>query len=607
MRALTVGLLLLPTLALADRKPVVAVLPVQTKTPELARLGQLIDVRAEALLASAGRESVLDLKQVLAMASQEGLSPGQLSDDAERTRVILGADLVVALSLDGAPTHLLLKGAVRDAKGEATIGVELPAGWAGALTAGSEAVARAVLAHEGGTLASGVTAQPESRSELALVSLGDCWDMALRQPMGIDAPVGLSGSELEHAVAACRAALKADAGLRFAGATLALLLAIEHDDVEAQALLGAGSASDAALTPWLLARYWLLSRATSASAAVTFLDGVVKSQPTVLVARSLQASALAAMNDHARAVAAWNEYLVLAPASAFAQGRLSQSLGRQGKADLALAAATKGLALAPQSREARLVLAARQREAGKLEAAKATLQPLVALPNAPAEPMVQLGLALLAAGDLTSARPLFQTASERAMGPRAWKTKGRALYSLAVIEAKSGHLDAAKGLYAKSLETGLRVTPADPALAALSGGSTEPAPTAAAGGLYVNLPPVEAATPTAPVVETALHDKLTGLGAAFAPSTENPAAALSVIKSNRLKGYELRLKTAGADRSLGVEMLVMSYPEKALKGTWTAKAAISGSGEVTDAKQAKVIKALVTRVVDDAATDLDWK
>jgi hypothetical protein len=43
----------------------------------------------------------------------------------------------------------------------------------------------------------------------------------------------------------------------------------------------------------------------------------------------------------------------------------------------------------------------------------------------------------------------------------------------------------------------------------------------------------------------------------------------------------------------------MSYPEQALKGNWSVKA--SGG------KPEKLIHAMVWRVVDDAAGDLDWK
>jgi Flp pilus assembly protein TadD len=378
---------------------------------------------------------------------------------------------------------------------------------------------------------------------------------------------------------------------------------VAREDAEATTLLGKGADSDPALTPWVLARYWLLSRNTSADAAVKFLAQVGKKHGGALLVHSLEASALGAMNEHARAVKAWNEYLALSPTSAFAQGRLSHSLARQGKVDLALAAAQKGLALAPESREARLALAARQLDAKKLDDAKATLQPLVSLPNAPAEPALQLGLAYWAAGDSAAAQPLFKVASERAVGPRAWKTKGHALYALALVEAKAGHADAAKTLYSQSQDTGFTVTPVDPLLtevvAAMKPHVVTP-PVAAVGGLYLNVPALEPTAPQGALAQTVLHEKLTTLGAQFAPEGEAKPAAVGVIKTRKLKGYELRVKVLPAEADgLKVEMLVMSYPEQALKGSWSVKA--------SGAKPEALVKAMIARVVDDAASDLDWK
>lgn len=599
MRSLFV-LALVPAVALAaPRQNVVALLPVHADSPERARLALLVEARANALLLASGKVTVLDMKQVLAMAAQEGLEPGSLADDAsaDKARALLGADVVVTVQLSADALH----GTVRDGKKPVPFDAKLPATWSGGLSGASDAIARAVLGVD-----VDMKAQPESKSDAALQSLGACWETALRQPLGIDAPVGLSAKELDAAVSACRAALKADPGLRFAAATLALMLAIGREDVEAEKLLGAKDATDdAALVPWALARFWLATRHQSNDAAAKFLAAVLEKHPGALMLRSFEAGTLSAMNEHARAAATWNEYLALSPSSAFANGRLSRSLARQGKHDAALAAAKKGLSLSPDSREARLVLAARQQDAGKLNDARKTLEPLVSGANPPAEPLLQLGLAYLAANDLKSAAPLFQQAADRATGPRAGRTKGRALLQLALVEAKKGRADAAKAAYAKSLETGYVSPVLEPELASLvkvadaaEGGVTP-------GGLYVALKPLDAAPtlpPTAgPLAEKELHDKLAAFGAAFAPAEEDKKAAIGVIKAKSLKGYQLKLAlTPGAnEKALEVNLLVMSYPEQALKGNWSVKA--SGG------KQDKLIHAMVWRVVDDAAGDLDWK
>ncbi|MCC6332788.1 MAG: hypothetical protein IT380_02225 [Myxococcales bacterium] len=600
-------LVLVPSVVLAAapaRAPVIAVLPVRA-SPELSKLGLLLEARAEALLVSAGQHTTLNMKQVLAMAGQEGLDVAQLSDDAtaDKARALLGADLVVAASLVGGADGFTVAGTVRGGKEARPFSVKVSVAWAAALNQGSEALARAAVEATGGTLVAGTSAQPESKSDAALKALGACWETALKQPMGVDAPVGLSGAELDAAVGACRAALKSDEKLRFAQATLALLLAIGRDDAEAEKLLGPVADSDPALVPWVLSRFWLATRHQSNEAAVAFLDTVLKKHPGALLLRSFKANTLAAMNAHPRAVTAWDEYLALTPSAAFAYGRMSRSLARLGKTADALAAAKKGLALTPDGREARLVLAARQLDANKLKDAQATLKPLVDGPSALADPLLHLGLAYLGANDCKSAAPLFSSAAERAPWPKGWKTKGRAYYSLAVCEAKAKRLDAAKAAYAKSLETGWTTASPDPALAEVvkAAGAAAEAP-ASTGGLYVKVQ--AGAAPSAEVGKLAdgeLREKLVSLGAAFAPAGEDLKAALGVIKARHLKGYQLRMQVAEGEggKGLKVELLVMSYPEQALKGNWTVKAA--------GGKQEKLVHAVVGRVVDDAAGDLDWR
>lgn len=124
------------------------------------------------------------------------------------------------------------------------------------------------------------------------------------------------------------------------------------------------------------------------------------------------------------------------------------------------------------------------------------------------------------------------------------------------------------------------------------------------GGLYVHLEPVVdkagLGDGTALAVSL-LRETLTGLGAAFAPEAEDRKAAQALIKLKKLKGYQLRLQLlpGATSTALKVEMLIMTYPEQALQGSWNVKA----SGGDTEA----LIRAMVPRVVEDAADDLNWK
>lgn len=124
------------------------------------------------------------------------------------------------------------------------------------------------------------------------------------------------------------------------------------------------------------------------------------------------------------------------------------------------------------------------------------------------------------------------------------------------------------------------------------------------GSLYLQVEPVvdkvglESAVALA---GTLLHERLTEMGASFAPEGEDRKSAQALIKSKRLKGYQLRLQLlpGATEKGLKVEMLIMTYPEQALQGSWNVKA--SGG------KPEALIKAMVPRVIEDAAGDLNWK
>ena len=202
MARIVLLVLLVPALAQAAapaRKPVVALLPARASTPELNRLGLLMEARADSLLESSGRYVLLDAKQVRAMANQEAIELSQLADDAvaDRALKLLGAERVVAVMLTADGGGATVHGSVRDGDKPVPFSVKVPADWSQALVLGSEAIAQALLARDKATLpAGGQKAQPESKSDAALKSLGVCWETGLRQPLSIDAPVGLSRAEL---------------------------------------------------------------------------------------------------------------------------------------------------------------------------------------------------------------------------------------------------------------------------------------------------------------------------------------------------------------------------------------------------------------------------
>lgn len=128
----------------------------------------------------------------------------------------------------------------------------------------------------------------------------------------------------------------------------------------------------------------------------------------------------------------------------------------------------------------------------------------------------------------------------------------------------------------------------------------------ASGALYIQLEPVQDKVGDLPntlisLADQVVREKLNSYGAAFAPVNEDKKSAANLIRAKKLKGFQLRMQLlpGSSEKGLKVEMLIMSYPEQALKGTWNVKAA--------GGKPESLIKAMVPRVVDDAALDLEWK
>jgi hypothetical protein len=122
------------------------------------------------------------------------------------------------------------------------------------------------------------------------------------------------------------------------------------------------------------------------------------------------------------------------------------------------------------------------------------------------------------------------------------------------------------------------------------------------GGLYVAID-VEGGSLASDVVNYAyeqLKKEVSALGATVAPRGETKSEASSAVKSHGYRGFLMKTKLSPNGASgLKVEVLIMTWPAEALQGNWNVKAA-GGKPEAQ-------LKAMVPRVVNDAATDLEWK
>lgn len=128
----------------------------------------------------------------------------------------------------------------------------------------------------------------------------------------------------------------------------------------------------------------------------------------------------------------------------------------------------------------------------------------------------------------------------------------------------------------------------------------------ASGGLYLQVEPVQdkvgdLSSDLMALADKLMREKLSSMGASIAPQNEDKKSATNLIRARKLKGFQLRMQLlpGSSEKGLKVEMLIMSYPEQALKGSWSVK----GAG----GKQESLIKAMVPRVLEDAAKELEWK
>jgi hypothetical protein len=129
--------------------------------------------------------------------------------------------------------------------------------------------------------------------------------------------------------------------------------------------------------------------------------------------------------------------------------------------------------------------------------------------------------------------------------------------------------------------------------------SVPPVPT---GSLYFSIDVVKSdvGDDAKKLAEQLFRQKLTDIGGVIAPEGETKAAATALVKAKKLRGYLLRpALTPEGSKGLKLEVLVMTYPDLALRGSFNVKAK-GGAKE-------KLLKLMVPRVIDDAADELQWK
>jgi len=420
---------------------------------DLEPLELLLAARASSLLDGV---SELDLGSSLRLLEEEGAT----ADEGAPLLALLGVDRLVVFRLVEQGS-LTLEMTVLAGGRPTSTRLSLGRGWSEALERGGPALATALL----GRAPRKTAAEPASTSDQALEALGQCHRVLVRQPLGIDGPSPLDAAELERAMEACRAAATLDPALHFATATLALAQAISGAEADATQTLASLEARDERLLPAELARFWLLTRYQSNEAGLAFLARLVDQQPGKLILRSTLGEALASTGAFARAEAVWRASLERAPRAAWARARLSHALARQERLVDAVAVAKRGLELSPRSRTARLALGLRLLDLNQPLAAREQLKPLAERRPSRGLELVALGWAQWRLGQVDQAATAFERALDAADSDAEWRTRARAFYELALVEAKRGRPDAARVALRASERTGLTMRTVDPLLA----------------------------------------------------------------------------------------------------------------------------------------------
>lgn len=99
--------------------------------------------------------------------------------------------------------------------------------------------------------------------------------------------------------------------------------------------------------------------------------------------------------------------------------------------------------------------------------------------------------------------------------------------------------------------------------------------------------------------EARLRSKLVRRGAMMAPVKETKAAAKGALKKMGVHGYRITAEIQATDNGgLRIAILCMSYPEQSLMGQVEAHAA--------GAPPADLLKALIPRVIEEAAATFEW-
>jgi tetratricopeptide (TPR) repeat protein len=459
MRSISVALFLLPlfgsTVRAAEaRAPSVVVMPFEEAPSGEGRFGYAAALTVLGALEAENYFTILHLKQ-LNRASEFHQRELKTLDPSERKRRLaqwLGADFVVSgrVTSTGDRTSVeveLIDRAKAEPQAAQVAGkdlitalAELPKtamgmlGKAGAYE-GAPKEARADLTRPPRT--------PVTTNPGALLEYAACYQVLIRQPIGVRDPVVLDPAIIEEAVKHCEAAKKLDPGLLDARAALGLAYALKGDQPGAERELAGVKNAPVFLPAYWIAKFWLLSRYYDNRLAVDTLRQTIAEHPGFLLARGYLGDAYNALGRYQEGLEVYQAYLDAIPDQPFVMSRIGYSLARLGRFDEAIDWNERALKITPGDSEISLELAGRYLDAGRLKDAQALLKQIVSEGNARGEVYLRLGYGELLLGDEAASEKAILKAIKVADTPAEWRTRGRARYDLAKLEVRHGDTNAA--------------------------------------------------------------------------------------------------------------------------------------------------------------------
>jgi tetratricopeptide (TPR) repeat protein len=460
--------------AAAEKRLTFAFIPPGGADADTRALGLVLQTRTSEVLRATGLFNELHAKQMLSMAGAEAFKPEEFGAKPEVDANVawyLGADVFLSGQLTRTDKALSFGGSagLRGKPVAAVKPVKMGTTLVAALNAGIADISKQVA----GVAAKKVAKWPDltvgTKNDDALLAYAKCHATVLRQPMGIENPVVLDADAVNQAVTDCKKALELDPKFSAAKVALSLAYAFQGADAEASKLLADAGEQDSAL--YWIARFWLVSRYQSGDAGAGVLQKAAEARPGFLLAQIYLCETLTALAQNDKALKACENAAAATPNGVFPKLRVGRAQAAAGKKDEGLKTSLDALALEPaslKSREASLQVASRYIDAGKPNEAVSILEQIALDGSARGEEILRLGYALQLKGQADQAKGYYEKAIAKAAGPAEWRTRGRAWYNLAVLQAKAKANDKAKAAYKESLGTGFKVKPVDPALTAIA-------------------------------------------------------------------------------------------------------------------------------------------